>query len=96
MAKSGDDKGSPAQEQRDDIVVAFGLVLARYRRERGVSQEQLGWTASVDRKFISRIENGQREPGLGTIVKLVRALDVPLGAFMAAVENEVAARNNQV
>lgn len=55
-----------------------------------MTQEQLSWGTGVDRKYISRLEHGHMEPGLGTILKLVQALNVTLGAFMAEVEEELA------
>ena len=80
---------SSQPEQRRPDVVAFGVVLRRYRKKQGMTQEQVSWKSGVDRKFISRIEGGRREPALGTILKLTTALDIDLGEFMAAVATEL-------
>lgn len=76
-------------DDRSPEVVAFGIVLARYRRRVPMTQEQLSWKSGVDRKFISRIENGRREPALGTILKLCDALEIPPADFIAAVSAEI-------
>jgi transcriptional regulator with XRE-family HTH domain len=81
----------PTSHERRPEVVAFGVVLRRYRKRQGLTQEQVSWNSGVDRKFISRIEGGQREPALGTIIKLTTALGVDLGEFMASVATELTA-----
>ncbi len=52
----------------------FGEALARLRRERGLSQEQL--EGVVHRTYISELERGLKSPTLGTVVKLSEALGV--------------------
>ena len=44
--------------------VDFGVCLKSLRLRAGLSQEKLAQTAEVDRKTISRIENGQLSPSL--------------------------------
>jgi len=73
-----------------ETIAAFGRVLRRRRETLGVSQTQLSWEAGIDRKFISRIERGLREPCLETIVKLTEALEIPLGEFMEEVGQALA------
>jgi len=89
MAEDREPDQSKSIEQRPEVV-AFGVVLRRYRKRQGLTQEQVSWNSGVDRKFISRIEGGQREPALGTIIKLTTALGVDLGEFMASVATELA------
>jgi transcriptional regulator with XRE-family HTH domain len=61
---------------------AFGKNLREARRTAGLSQEELADRASVDRPAISVYEHGRREPNLGTIVKLARALGISAGALV--------------
>jgi HTH-type transcriptional regulator, competence development regulator len=88
MADDRQQQDSTNEEPRAELT-AFGTVLRRYRKQRELTQEQVSWSSGVDRKFISRIELGQREPGLGTILKLVAALGVDFTEFMSAVDTEV-------
>lgn len=56
----------------------LGKKLHDLRKSRGLSQEQLGFTARVDRSYISEIENGLRNPSLQILEKLAKALKVKL------------------
>lgn len=56
----------------------LGKKLHDLRKDQDLSQEQLGFTAKVDRSYISEIENGLRNPSLQTLEKLANALKVKL------------------
>lgn len=56
----------------------LGKKLREIRKSQGLSQEQLGFAAKVDRSYISEIENGLRNPSLQTLEKLAKALKVKL------------------
>ena len=45
---------------------------------RGWTQGQLAAAAELDRTYISGVENGKQNPTLGALMKLARALEVPL------------------
>ena len=66
--------------------VAFGVILRRRRIELHLTQEQLSWMTLIDRKFISAIERGQREPCLLTIFKLASSLNLSPSQLLAEVE----------
>jgi len=55
---------------------AFGQVLRKHRLAAGLSQEQLGLEAGVQRNFISLIETGQNQPTISTIFKLAVAMGI--------------------
>jgi len=57
---------------------AFGDAVRRYRLERNYSQEEVAEIAGVDRKTVSRIENGHFSPSLDRVWALADALDVEL------------------
>jgi transcriptional regulator with XRE-family HTH domain len=57
-------------------LVAFGQHLKQLRQEKGLSQEQLGLIAELDRTYISGIERGVRNVSLANIFKIAKALDV--------------------
>jgi transcriptional regulator with XRE-family HTH domain len=58
---------------------ALGEVLRAYRKERGESQEEVGYRAGLTAGTVSRIELGQARPEWATIRAIARALDVRLG-----------------
>lgn len=55
----------------------FGANLRTARERAGLTQEALGHRADFHPTEVNRIERGRRNPGLLTIVKLAKALDVP-------------------
>lgn len=70
----------------------FGAALRRLRLAAGMSQEQLGLEAGVQRNFISLIETGQNQPTISTIVKLARALGLKASELVAEAEVETGGR----
>jgi transcriptional regulator with XRE-family HTH domain len=65
-----------------DAQAQFGATVRRLRRAAGLTQEQLGERCKMDLSAISRLERGQRNPRLDTLVRLARALDVPPAALL--------------
>lgn len=57
---------------------AFGKILRRLRRDRGLTQEELAFEAELDRTYISLLELGTNSPTLDTMMTLAAALETPL------------------
>jgi len=57
-----------------DVAGRFGDNLARCRREADLSQEELGFRASLNRTQIGILERGERLPRIDTLLKLAGAL----------------------
>jgi len=60
----------------------FGENLMIHRRRAGLSQEELGFRASLHRTEISQLERGLRLARIDTLVKLAGALSVPPGDLL--------------
>ena len=58
------------------ILKSFGNRIKKIRLEQGISQEQLGQLAELDRTYISGIERGLRNVSLINIDRLAAALNV--------------------
>lgn len=67
----------------DDPRSTFGDNLRSARERAGLTQEALGHLADFHPTEVNRIERGRRNPGLLTIVKLAKALDIPAGDLLA-------------
>jgi transcriptional regulator with XRE-family HTH domain len=67
---------------------AFGKVLRDCRLEKGLSQERLGFEASLTRNYISLVELGQRSPTLDTVEALAQALGISASALIARAERK--------
>jgi transcriptional regulator with XRE-family HTH domain len=59
-----------------DIASRFGKNLARCRRRANLSQEELGFRASLHRTEIGHLERGVRIARIDTLIKLAGALSV--------------------
>ena len=68
---------------------AFGDVLRMYRKQAGMTQEQLGFEAGVERNYVSMLELGQRHPTVGTLFSLAKALQVRPSVLVALLEERL-------
>ena len=64
----------------------IGAVIARVRKEKGLSQEVLSSFANIARTHLTMIENGQRQPALDTFLKLSSALNMKPSELMKQIE----------
>lgn len=74
---------------KSEIAMAFGVVLRRLRTEAGVTQEQLGLDADLQRKYISLLELGEKSPSLETVLKVAAGLGVDAVKLVALVCEEI-------
>lgn len=72
-----------------------GSVIARFRKERALSQEVLSGLSDIGRTHLSAIERGERKPTLETLYRISSALDLPMSAIVIAIETELAARESK-
>ena len=57
----------------------LGAQLRRLRLDRRLTQETLAELASLNYKYIGRVELGKADPGADVLVRLARGLGVPVG-----------------
>lgn len=60
----------------DDICKKFGLIVKKYRIEKGISQEKLAEISGLHRTYISSVERGTRSISLSNIDKIAKALEI--------------------
>ena len=60
----------------------FGKQLQRLRTSRGLTQEQLAVAANLSCAFLTRLELGQHDPSLSTLVRLAKALRVSVTVLL--------------
>jgi len=61
----------------EQVVQRFGQNVRAARQKRGWTQEDLSGETGLAVVQISRVERGVREVRLTTLVRLIRALDLP-------------------
>jgi transcriptional regulator with XRE-family HTH domain len=71
-------------EQR--VQLAFGNALREYRKEAGISQEQLAARAGMNRTYVGDVERGERNVSIVNMQKLAKALKVKLSALVMEME----------
>jgi transcriptional regulator with XRE-family HTH domain len=69
---------------------AFGQRLRKLRTEHGVSQDRLALITGLHRTAISKLELGERDPQLDTILRLARGVGVPPEAFVIGLDADEA------
>jgi transcriptional regulator with XRE-family HTH domain len=70
-------------------IKVFGTVVRQLRQQRQLSQEALGFATTLDRAFISQLENGHKQPSLLTILRLATALGISASELLRQVEAQL-------
>ena len=63
-------------ELREKILINFGKRVREFRKEKGLSQEQLAFKADLHRTYIGMIERAEKNITLINIGKIANALEV--------------------
>ena len=77
-----------AEYERNAVADAVSLWLVKYRADHGLSQADLAARTGLSQPAVARLEAGDIEPRLSTLLRIARALGVDL---LVALEAEPAA-----
>jgi transcriptional regulator with XRE-family HTH domain len=69
-----------------EMKIRFGENLARCREGADVSQEELGFRASIHRTEVSLLERGERMPRVDTAMRIAGSLGISLDDLVAGME----------
>lgn len=64
----------------------FGENLRKHRRRRGLTQERVGKLSNLHRTEVGKLESGEREPRMLTIVKLAAVLEVSPDTLLLGID----------
>jgi methanogenic corrinoid protein MtbC1/DNA-binding XRE family transcriptional regulator len=67
----------------ENYLERLGRRVQELRSARGWTQQQLAEEAALDRTYISGLERGKQNPTIGALLRLARALDVPLDRLVS-------------
>lgn len=73
-----------SSRRRDPALLALGDAVRALRAERGISQEALALQAGIDRSYLGRVERGDNNVALLTLMKIAAALQVTVAEVMLA------------
>lgn len=76
------------EQSRREILKALGHLVKKHRTNLGISQEELGFRANLDRTYISGIERGIRNPSLTALVSLAHGLEITVSELLDNLEIE--------
>jgi len=62
----------------ENIKIVFGLKIKELRKQKSYSQNQLAKLTSIDKSYISYIENGNSNVSLKIIDKLAKAFEIDI------------------
>lgn len=71
-----------SRNRQDPALVALGEAIRRVRLSKDISQEKLALLAEVDRSYVGRVERGDNNVAILTLLKLARSLDITLAKLM--------------
>lgn len=61
-----------------DIVKVVGERIRYFRKERGLSQEELAYRASLHNTYIGQLERGEKNATIESLAKISAALDITI------------------
>lgn len=70
-------------EDRKAILYELGKCLRAYREAKGVSQEEVSFSAGIHRTYLSQIELGERNPSFIVLIKICEVLGVAPSELIA-------------
>jgi DNA-binding XRE family transcriptional regulator len=75
------------------IATAFGNVMRGLRVAKGMTQEEVGLKADLQRKHISLLELGAKAPSLTTAFQIAEALEIEPGELVTLVSKRIQENN---
>lgn len=69
--------------RQNPSLVLLGSEIRRVRQEQCLSQETLALLAEVDRSYLGRVERGDNNAAVLTLIKIAKALGTTLTALSA-------------
>jgi len=66
----------------------LGGMIQRLRAAAGWTPERLAAAARIETETLAAIETGRRDPDYLTLLRIARALDAPVAALLAAMDED--------
>lgn len=67
-----------SSQRQHPALIALGEAIRGARLKRGLSQEQLALLAGVDSSYVGRVERGDNNVAMLTLLKLTNALEITI------------------
>lgn len=73
---------NPSGKRQHPALIALGMAIREVRLSKGISQEKLALMAEVDRSYMGRVERGDNNAALLTLVRIANALDMTVAKLL--------------
>ncbi len=64
-----------------DLKEKIGLRITQLRKEKKLSQQKFAYEADIERSFLTHIEKGRKNISVGTLEKILTALEISIKDF---------------
>lgn len=71
-----------SKNRQNPALIALGNAIRRIRIDHELSQDELALRAEVDRSYVGRVERGDNNVALLTLLKISKALKVTIADLM--------------
>lgn len=72
-----------SKQRQNPALIALGSAIRDIRKQKGVSQEKLALLAEIDRSYMGRIERGDNNVAVLTLMKIGQALNISVAELMS-------------
>jgi transcriptional regulator with XRE-family HTH domain len=69
-------------QRQHPALLSLGEAIKSIRRKRGISQEKLALLAEIDRSYVGRVERGDNNVAILTLLKITTALNISIKDLM--------------
>ncbi len=76
------------KSRKKEQLIQFGKHLRGLRLEKGYSGVEFANILGVDKQFLSRLELGQSDPRMSTLIRLAQALEIHVSEQLQGLEYE--------
>lgn len=76
------------------LEIIFGKVIKSLRIKKNITQSQLALDSTLERTYISELENGKYQPTLTSLFDIARGLDIKPSDLVRLVEIEFDVQNH--
>ncbi len=73
---------NPSQQRQHPALLALGDAIRKARLKQGLTQEDLALAADVDRGYLGRVERGDNNVAVLTLLKIAQAMGVSIKDLM--------------
>jgi len=77
-----------AKQHDWEFLSRFGKRIAEVRRQKGLTQEALADAANLHRTYIGFIEQGKRDPTIGNVQRIAKALGIHLKDLLSVLDRD--------